>query len=85
MPSRLTRPESAEGRFLRGPQSRETELRRAIGIFVEFLRGFRKYHFVGPCVTVFGSARSFRRSITGMTNGDRGMDRGYCASGPSGP
>ena len=57
MPPRLSRPESAEGRFLRGPQSRQTELRRAIGIFAEFMRGFRKYHFVGPCVTVFGSAR----------------------------
>ena len=57
MPPRLTRPETAESRFLRGPQSRITELRRAFGIFSEFMRGFRKYHFVGPCVTVFGSAR----------------------------
>jgi uncharacterized protein (TIGR00730 family) len=24
---------------------------------VEFVRGFRALHFVGPCVTVFGSAR----------------------------
>lgn len=23
----------------------------------EFVRGFRKLHFVGPCITVFGSAR----------------------------
>ena len=43
--------------FLAGPGSRLTELRRAIGIFFEFLRGFRTLHFVGPCVTVFGSAR----------------------------
>nr|NIM61683.1 TIGR00730 family Rossman fold protein [Acidobacteriota bacterium]NIQ83736.1 TIGR00730 family Rossman fold protein [Acidobacteriota bacterium] len=57
MRPRLTRPETAEGRFLRGPQSRLTELRRAIGIFIEFVRGFRACHFVGPCVTVFGSAR----------------------------
>ena len=28
-----------------------------MGIFAEFMRGFRKLHFVGPCVTVFGSAR----------------------------
>ncbi len=33
------------------------ELRRAIRIFFEFIRGFRALHFVGPCVTVFGSAR----------------------------
>jgi uncharacterized protein (TIGR00730 family) len=26
-------------------------------IFAEFMRGFRALHFVGPCVTVFGSAR----------------------------
>jgi uncharacterized protein (TIGR00725 family) len=24
----------------------------------DFLRGFRTLHFVGPCVTVFGSART---------------------------
>jgi uncharacterized protein (TIGR00730 family) len=26
-------------------------------IFREFFRGFRRLHFVGPCVTIFGSAR----------------------------
>jgi uncharacterized protein (TIGR00730 family) len=49
--------ESDEIRFLRGPQRRGFELGRAVGIFFEFLRGFRMLHFVGPCVTVFGSAR----------------------------
>jgi len=44
-------------RFLEGPQSRTFELLRAARIFVEFMRGFRALHFVGPCVTVFGSAR----------------------------
>lgn len=44
-------------RFLRGPQPRGFELGRAVRIFVEILRGFRALHFVGPCVTVFGSAR----------------------------
>ena len=44
-------------RFLEGPQKRRAELGRAIGIFFEFMRGFRALHFVGPCVTVFGSAR----------------------------
>ena len=29
----------------------------AVRIFFELLRGFRALHFVGPCVTVFGSAR----------------------------
>jgi uncharacterized protein (TIGR00730 family) len=44
-------------RFLQGPLPRRTELARLIRIFIEFLRGFRTLHFVGPCVTVFGSAR----------------------------
>jgi uncharacterized protein (TIGR00730 family) len=44
-------------RFLQGPQPRGTELLRALHILVEFVRGFRALHFVGPCVTVFGSAR----------------------------
>lgn len=47
----------AEGRFLEGPRSRREELQRALRIFWEFLRGLRALHFVGPCVTVFGSAR----------------------------
>jgi uncharacterized protein (TIGR00730 family) len=44
-------------RFLEGPKSRSFELARAFRIFWEFIKGFRKLHFVGPCVTVFGSAR----------------------------
>jgi uncharacterized protein (TIGR00730 family) len=43
--------------FLQGPQTRGFELARAIRIFGEFLKGFRRFHFLGPCVTVFGSAR----------------------------
>ncbi len=43
--------------FLEGPRSRRSELWMAIRIFFEFIRGFRGLHFVGPCVTVFGSAR----------------------------
>jgi uncharacterized protein (TIGR00730 family) len=46
-----------EQRFLRGPQARLFELARALRIFIEILDGFRRLHFVGPCVTVFGSAR----------------------------
>ena len=46
-----------EIQFLRGPQRRTFEFWRATRIFFEFLRGFRALHFVGPCVTVFGSAR----------------------------
>lgn len=48
---------SDERRFLRGPQRRSSEIARAFRIFFECIRGFRALHFVGPCVTVFGSAR----------------------------
>ena len=44
-------------KLLQGPRRRLEELARLIRITVEFLRGFRALHFVGPCVTVFGSAR----------------------------
>ncbi len=44
-------------RFLEGPQRRMAELARALRIFSDFVRGFRALHFIGPCVTVFGSAR----------------------------
>lgn len=43
--------------FLEGPRSRFSELASIFKIAWEFLRVFRVLHFVGPCVTVFGSAR----------------------------
>ena len=43
--------------FLEGPRPRLTEAMMAFRVFREFIRGFRTLHFVGPCVTVFGSAR----------------------------
>ena len=43
--------------FLEGPRSRGFELGRAFRIFWELIYGFRSLHFVGPCITVFGSAR----------------------------
>jgi uncharacterized protein (TIGR00730 family) len=43
--------------FLQGPQRRSFELGRALAIFFEIMRGYRQLHFLGPCVTVFGSAR----------------------------
>jgi len=46
-----------EKSFLGGPAWRFDELKRLSRIFFEFVRGFRTMHFVGPCVTVFGSAR----------------------------
>ena len=46
-----------ESGFLEGPQSRRRELMFLFDVLKEFIKGFRKLHFIGPCVTVFGSAR----------------------------
>lgn len=43
--------------YLEGPKSRGSELLFTLKVMAQFIRGFRKLHFVGPCVTVFGSAR----------------------------
>ncbi len=48
---------ASERYFLQGPHSRQSELGFLSRIVWEFLKGFRVLHFVGPCVTVFGSAR----------------------------
>ena len=48
---------ATELRFLSGPRSRWKEFLSVLDIMREFIRGFRTLHFVGPCVTVFGSAR----------------------------
>ncbi|GAB3241384.1 hypothetical protein GCM10027346_36770 [Hymenobacter seoulensis] len=56
-PPAARRENRAERRFLAGPRSRRSELRFLWTVVGEFMRGFRTLHFVGPCVTVFGSAR----------------------------
>jgi hypothetical protein len=43
--------------FLEGPRSRVREFWTAVRVLREFVMGFRTLHFIGPCVTVFGSAR----------------------------
>jgi uncharacterized protein (TIGR00730 family) len=53
MASRLS-PDEA---LLRGPHARRHELSLLLRTTADFLRGFRALHFVGPCVTIFGSAR----------------------------
>jgi uncharacterized protein (TIGR00730 family) len=49
--------ETGEGKFLSGRYSRTKEFFRVIRIAIEFIRGFRAFHFLGPGVTFFGSAR----------------------------
>lgn len=43
--------------FLSGPLSRFREFKMAVNVFIEFIRGFRALHFIGPSITIFGSAR----------------------------
>src|SRR5262245_35585878 len=52
-----TGPEPAERFFLEGPRSRKSEPFSVFQIALEFVTGFRTVHFVGPCVSFFGSAR----------------------------
>ena len=49
--------DTTEVEFLAGPHSRRREFMFVLRVAREFIRGFRKMHFVGPCITVFGSAR----------------------------
>lgn len=48
---------TTEIQFLDGPHSRLRELKFTLQTMVDFIRGLRALHFVGPCITVFGSAR----------------------------
>lgn len=43
--------------FLEGPNSRWKELMFVVDVLKEFVSAFRRLHFIGPCVTFFGSAR----------------------------
>ena len=79
---------SEEGRFLTGAQNRGSELARAFRIFFECIRGFRALHFVGPCVTVFGSARfTEENSYYGLAQeiGGRLAKKGFAVMTGGGP
>jgi len=43
--------------LLSGPSSRIKDLMTLFRVCVDMLKAFRVLHFVGPCVTIFGSAR----------------------------
>jgi uncharacterized protein (TIGR00730 family) len=55
--SLTTPPARVDEIFLEGPRSRSDEFITVLRVLRDFLRGFRVLHFVGPCITVFGSAR----------------------------
>jgi hypothetical protein len=54
-----------ESVFLEGPKNRGYEFLFSIKVWWQFLKAFRTLHFVGPCITVFGSAR-FKETISIM-------------------
>ena len=56
-PPRLIDSSEADRIALEGPHSRWRELWLVLRSLRDFIHGFRALHFVGPCVTVFGSAR----------------------------
>lgn len=53
----MNRRKLANIELLEGPHNRFTELFFAFRVLAEVLKGFRKLHFVGPCMSIFGSAR----------------------------
>jgi uncharacterized protein (TIGR00730 family) len=56
-PPAVVKPSADDRVLLEGPHSRFRELLILVRAVRDFIRGFRGLHFVGPCVTVFGSAR----------------------------
>lgn len=47
----------SESRFVQGPLSRFKELVFMFKVLYTFIRAFQKMYGIGPCVTIFGSAR----------------------------
>ncbi|EKB47414.1 TIGR00730 family Rossman fold protein [Cecembia lonarensis] len=84
--SPLVNPE--EEAFFAGPQTRWKEFKMVVKVMLEFIRGFRMLHFIGPCVTVFGSAR-FEESDpyyqVGVKVGERVSEMGFAVMTGGGP
>jgi uncharacterized protein (TIGR00730 family) len=49
--------QNSDGDFLKGPRSRWQEFTFSLEVMLQFIKGFRNLHFIGPCITIFGSAR----------------------------
>ena len=74
--------------YLDGPKSRGFELSFAFRVFWQFIRGFRKLHFIGPCITVFGSARfkeDHKFYVAAREFGKRISDLGFVTMTGGGP
>ncbi|WP_143960955.1 LOG family protein [Litoribacter populi] len=82
----LARPDEKE--FFAGPQSRIKDFKFALKVMREFVKGFRTLHFVGPCITVFGSARFEEKDEyyqLGMNVGQRLSKMGFTVMTGGGP
>ena len=77
-----------EEEFLEGPKSRTKEFLFALKVFWQMITSMRKLHYVGPCITVFGSAR-FKEGhpyyIAAMEFGKRIADIGFTTITGGGP
>lgn len=74
--------------YLEGPKPRMYELSFAWKVFRQFIYGFRSLHFVGPCITVFGSARfdeQHRFYATAREFGKRIAELGFTTMTGGGP
>jgi len=74
--------------LLEGPHSRRRELWLILRALRDFIVGFRTLHFVGPCVTVFGSARyepSHRYYALGREVGAGLVNHGFTVMTGGGP
>lgn len=74
--------------YLDGPKSRGHELLFAWRVFWQYIKAFRTLHFVGPCITVFGSARFKEDSVyyqQGMEFGRRIALSGFTTMTGGGP
>ena len=74
--------------FLDGPKSRGYEFNFAFRVFRQFINSFRSLHFVGPCITVFGSARfteNHRYYIAAREFGKRISELGFTVMTGGGP
>lgn len=74
--------------YLEGPAPRGYELKFAFEVFFQFIKGFRNLHFIGPCVTVFGSARfkeDHKYYIAAREMGKRISELGFATMTGGGP
>lgn len=74
--------------FIEGPHTRTSEFWQVLKVLRDFFRGFRTLHFVGPCVTVFGSARVTEESeyyIQAQELGEKVAESGLTVMTGGGP